>query len=251
MEFITGNKFKKICHYSYDENGFIKHSEQINGETLKIFVKIDYVHSFFELNLDKQYILFTHNGDLPVDDNYLRYMDNPNLLKWYGQNIMTYHPKVTSIPIGIANEIWPHGDEKVFNEVINQNLPKERLIYVNFDVNTNRRERNYCLSELNQRGFEMGEKLPLKQYLQEVAKSYFIVSPNGNGIDCHKTWEALYLGAIPIVTKSINIEHYINYPIIMIDSWSDFDQSSYTIELYKKLWSNFDQTKIYFNYFIN
>jgi hypothetical protein len=250
MEFITGNKFKRACHYSLDEKGFLKHSEPINGETLRIFVKIDYVYSFFTINIETPYILFTHNGDLPVDDNYLRYMDNPNLLKWYGQNIMTQHPKLSSIPIGLGNEIWPHGDEKVFSEVIDQNLPKERLIYVNFDVKTNRRERNYCLNELNQKGFEMGDKLPFKEYLQEVAKSYFVVSPNGNGVDCHKTWEALYLGTIPIVTKSINIGFYNNYPMVVIDSWSDFDPSSFSIEIYQKLWSNFDQTKINVNYFI-
>lgn len=251
MEFITGNKFKRACHYSYDENGFIKHSEPINDETLKIFVKIDYVHSFFNLNLDTQYILFTHNGDLPINDNYSHYMYTPNLLKWYGQNVMTIHPKLLSIPIGIANEIWPHGDEKVLSEVIGQNITKERLIYVNFDVNTNRRERNYCLSELNQRGLEMQTKLPFKEYLEEVAKSYFVVSPNGNGVDCHKTWEALYLKTIPIVTKSINVEFYLDYPIIVIDSWSDFNPLDYTIDFYYKTWAEFDnKNKLSLNEFL-
>ena len=240
MNFITGNKFKRSCHYSYDEQGFIKHTEPKDGEILRIFVKIDYVHSFFTQSQERPYVLFTHNGDLPVDDNYLRYMNNSNLLKWYGQNIMTHHPKLVSIPIGLGNEIWPHGDEKVFNEVIDQNIPKERLIYVNFDVNTNRRERNYCLNEINKNGLEMGSKLPFKEYLEEVAKSYFVVSPNGNGVDCHKTWESLYLGAIPIVTKSTNIDFYKNFPIIAINDWSEFNPSDFTIDLFVRKWGHFD-----------
>jgi hypothetical protein len=240
MNFITGNKFKRSCHYSYDEQGFIKHTEPKDGEILRIFVKIDYVHSFFIQSQERPYVLFTHNGDLPVDDNYLRYMVNSNLLKWYGQNIMTHHPKLVSIPIGLGNEIWPHGDEKVFNEVIDQNIPKERLIYVNFDVNTNRRERNYCLNEINKNGLEMGNKLPFKEYLEEVAKSYFVVSPNGNGVDCHKTWESLYLGAIPIVTKSTNIDFYKNFPIIAINDWSEFNPSDFTIDLFVRKWGHFD-----------
>jgi hypothetical protein len=251
MEFITGNKFKRACHYSLDEQGFLKRSEPIKGETLKIFVKIDYVRSFFALNIETPYILFTHNGDLPVDDNYLIYMDNPNLLKWYGQNIMTRHPKLSSIPIGLANEIWPHGDEKIFGEVINQNLLKERLIYVNFDLNTNRCEREYCLNKLNQQGLEMGDKLPFKEYLQEVSKSYFVVSPDGNGVDCHKIWEALYLKTIPIVTKSVNIDYYKGYPIYVINDWSSFTLLDLSLNLYDSLWLKFDNKLLDFKNYEN
>lgn len=244
MGFITGNKFKRSCHYSYDELGFIKHSEPKDGEIIRVFVKIDYVHNFFTQKQDRPYVLFTHNGDLPVDESYLKYLDDINLIKWYGQNTMTIHPKLSSIPIGIANEIWPHGDEDIFNKVIDQNIPKERLIYVNFDVNTNRRERNYCLNEVNKNGLEMANKLPFKEYLEEVAKSYFVVSPNGNGVDCHKTWEALYLSAIPIVTKSINIDFYRDYPIVVIDDWGVFNPKEFSVELYEKLWEGFDLNKL-------
>lgn len=251
MDFITGNKFKKICNYSLDEFGFNILSEPKENEIIKIFVKIDYVHSFFKTRQERPYILYTHNGDLAVDDNYLTYLDDPNLIKWYGQNIMTTHPKLKSIPIGIANEKWPHGDETIFNEVLNKNIKKERLIYVNFDVNTNRAERNYCISELNKKGLEMQPKLPFKEYLEEVAKSYFVVSPNGNGIDCHKTWESLYLKTIPIVTKSINVDFYLDYPIKVIDSWSDFNPLDYTIDLYNKSWSDFDADNLKFKNFLN
>lgn len=251
MNFITGNKFKKICHHSYDEKGYVKHSEPIENEPLKIFVKIDYVHNFFKKKQERPYILYTHNGDLPINDNYLKYLEDPNLIKWYGQNIMTIHKKLRSIPIGIANEIWAHGDETIFNEIINKDLKKERLIYVNFDVNTNRNERNYCLSELNKKGLKMGDKLPFNQYLKELSKSYFVVSPNGNGVDCHKTWESMYLKTIPIVTKSINIDFYKDYPIIIINNWSEFNPLNYTIDLYKKLTLNFDWGKLNFDNYIN
>jgi hypothetical protein len=247
MELITGNKFKKACHYSLDEYGFARHSEPNEDEILRIFVKIDYVHNFFRQKQNRPYILVTHNGDIPVDDNYLRYMDDPFLIKWYGQNIMTIHLKLESIPIGIANEKWSHGNEDVFKEVMGKNIEKERLIYVNFDVNTNRAERNYCVSELNKKGLEMQPKLPFKEYLEEVAKSYFVVSPNGNGVDCHKTWEGLYLKTIPIVTQSINIDYYKNLPIIVINDWSDLKISDYNIDLYNKKINNFKIDNIYIN----
>ena len=246
MELITGNKFKKICHYSYDEYGFVIQSEPLDNEVLKIFVKIDYVHSFFRNEIKKPYILVTHNGDIPVDDSYLSYLDNVNLIAWYGQNINTLHPKLKSIPIGIANEKWAHGNESVFFEVLQKNIKKEKLIYTNFDVNTNPSERNYCLSELSKKNIKIEDKLPFKEYLEEVAKSYFVISPNGNGIDCHKTWEALYLKTIPIVTKSINIEFYKNLPIIIIKDWSQFEPSNFNTDLYYKILENFDKSKLSF-----
>ena len=34
------------------------------------------------------------------------------------------------------------------------------------------------------------------------SKYAFVLSPRGRGLDCHRTWEALCLGCIPIVKKS-------------------------------------------------
>lgn len=244
MELITGNKFKKICNYSLDEFGFNIIKEPEINEVIKFFVKVDYIHSFFSNKKEAPYILITHNGDIPIDAGYLNYLNDPKLIKWYAQNVNLIHPKLVSIPIGIANEKWPHGDEAIFFEVINSDIKKERLIYVNFDVNTNRGERNYCISELNKKGLTVNDKLPFKGYLQELAKSYFVVSPNGNGIDCHKTWEALYVKTIPVVTKSINIDFYKNFPIVIINDWSEFDPAKFTIEEYNKIWNNFDLKRL-------
>lgn len=251
MEYITGNKFKKNCHHSYDEQGYVIHSEPKENEILRIFVKIDYVHNFFNRTIDTPYILFTHNGDLPIDESFFRYLSSEKLIKWYGQNVMIKHSKLFSIPIGIANEQWGHGDEKVLDEVIHKNLQKERLIYVNFDVKTNPYERNYCLNELKKNGLDMSNKLPFGEYLEELSKSYFVVSPNGNGVDCHKTWESLYVKTIPIVTKSINIDYYREYPIIVIDDWSKFNINNFNVDLYKKIWKSFNPNKLKINTFIS
>ena len=203
--------------------------------------------NFFNRTINTPYILFTHNGDLPIDGSFFQYLNNEKLIKWYGQNVMIKHSKLFSIPIGIANEQWVHGDEKVFNEVIKKNLQKTRMIYVNFDVNTNPYERNYCLNKVRSVGLDMSNKLPFREYLEELSKSYFVVSPNGNGVDCHKTWEALYVRTIPIVTKSTNLDYYNEYPIIIIDNWSEFDPSIFTVELYNKTWNNFNLDKLAFN----
>ena len=46
-------------------------------------------------------------------------------------------------------------------------------------------------------------------------KYKFILSPPGAGFDCHRTWEALYLGAIPIVKTSSLDPLYKDLPVVI------------------------------------
>ena len=49
----------------------------------------------------------------------------------------------------------------------------------------------------------------------------FVISPPGNGIDCHRIWECLYLGAIPVVKNNIAFSQFSHLPILWIDSWEE------------------------------
>jgi len=52
----------------------------------------------------------------------------------------------------------------------------------------------------------------------------FVISPHGNGLDCHRTWEALVLGCIPIVKKSKLDSLYTDLPVLIVDKWSDVNE---------------------------
>jgi len=59
----------------------------------------------------------------------------------------------------------------------------------------------------------------------------FWLSPRGAGIDCHRTWEALYLDIIPIVwNSSLNIL-YENLPVVIINDYKELNERF----LYEKL----------------
>tara|TARA_B100000497_G_C7616702_1_gene370418 strand:- start:100 stop:1146 length:1047 start_codon:yes stop_codon:yes gene_type:complete len=49
----------------------------------------------------------------------------------------------------------------------------------------------------------------------------FVLSPPGAGMDCHRTWEALYIGCIPIVITSKIDELYEELPIVVVKDWSE------------------------------
>lgn len=57
-----------------------------------------------------------------------------------------------------------------------------------------------------------------------MAASKFVFSPRGNGIDCHRTCEALYLGAIPIVKTSFLDLIYEGLPVLIVQNWDEVDE---------------------------
>jgi hypothetical protein len=71
----------------------------------------------------------------------------------------------------------------------------------------------------------------------------FVISPHGNGYDCHRTWEALCLGCIPIVKTSILDPMYEELPVLIVNSWSDvtLDLLQNTIAKYKMQKFNYDK----------
>lgn len=251
MDYITGNRFKNFCHYYFDNGQLIFNRIYNKDEILMIFIKTDFIDLFFQnFEFNQQVIIFTHNSDYGINSNHIKYLDIPNLISWYAQNIDIIHPKLKSIPIGIANEEWPHGDTSILELIKNQNNKKTNLLYANFNCHTNPRERNHCINCLNDQNVMISPPLEFEKYLLNLSQSYFSISPNGNGIDCHKTWESLYLKTIPIVTKSINSLQYKDFPIIIIDDWSNFNINDFSIEKYHSLWYNFDINKINFTNYV-
>lgn len=54
----------------------------------------------------------------------------------------------------------------------------------------------------------------------------FSISPHGNGLDCHRTWEDLVLGSIVIVKTSLLDCLYEELPVVILQDWSEITQSN-------------------------
>ena len=263
-KYLCGNAFKSICKYSsgsYSEAWKHEFDFSVKDEidNKLVFVKTEYLEHFFcYIKLDFPYTLISHNSDLDINENILindksifDWIDSPLIKKWYTQNVCCDHPKIHSIPIGLGNPKWKHGNEETITRVIEKELWKEKdnLVYCNFNISTNAPERNKCLEHS---GMTMPEGnggfyyLDFEPYLEELAKSYFVLSPNGNGVDCHKHWESLHLRTIPIVTKSRNMEFYKDLPFLIIDDWEDYKNLNLSKELYEEIWKDFDPSTLYF-----
>jgi hypothetical protein len=67
------------------------------------------------------------------------------------------------------------------------------------------------------------------------------LSPEGNGIDCHRMWECLYLKVIPICHRNVVTEYFAKiFPIVLVNDWQDLDLE-YLDKHYNSLsnWSNY------------
>lgn len=63
--------------------------------------------------------------------------------------------------------------------------------------------------------------IPRTQTWRNMTEFAFVLSPFGNGMDCHRTWEALLCGCIPIVRSSVFNELFEGLPVLIVDKWSD------------------------------
>ncbi len=70
---------------------------------------------------------------------------------------------------------------------------------------------------VKRRGIDTVEALA--QIYKRNMEYAFWLSPRGNGMDCHRTWEALTLGRIPVVLQSDIDVLFRELPVVIVDSW--------------------------------
>jgi hypothetical protein len=65
------------------------------------------------------------------------------------------------------------------------------------------------------------EKVRRIELWREKTRYAFVVSPHGNGLDCHRTWESLVLGNIVIVKRSSLDPLYQGLPVVIVQDWRE------------------------------
>ena len=63
--------------------------------------------------------------------------------------------------------------------------------------------------------------IPRIETWQNMREYAFVLSPFGNGMDCHRTWEALLCGCIPIVRSSVFSSLFDGLPVLIVEKWED------------------------------
>jgi hypothetical protein len=183
--------------------------------------------------LDHRFVLITHNSDDRVDARFQETLDDSRIVHWYAQNAMVRHPKLTPLPIGIANAQWRHGAlSDLIAVAAGAPSIRRNVAYCNFDVNTNATIRAPLKEKLARAdGMWQAPAKPFRDYLTDMAQCRWCVSPPGNGIDCHRTWEALYLGVVPVVQRSVwGSALHDGLPVIQMEDLGRLDSATLAAE---------------------
>ena len=62
------------------------------------------------------------------------------------------------------------------------------------------------------------QRAPYSVFLHNLANSKYMICPKGNGIDCHRNWEVLYMRRVPIMNKrSVILKFFLK--ITLSCSW--------------------------------
>jgi hypothetical protein len=130
---------------------------------------------------------------------------------------------------------------------------KTKLNLVAFNETTDSKRRKGKLTRLEfsrtleSNGFQ-NEELSNEEYFKTIGEHKFVTSPEGNGLDCHRHYEALLAGSIPIIERNPSIqEKYDKLPVLWTTNYSEIT-GTYLNEKYEKMLDKkYDFSALYFD----
>jgi hypothetical protein len=251
-----------------------------------IFVKSDLLRDYIDdlLKLEKKYSIITTSNDdicmpyvyfpckdIDTKNKYDSLLNHKYLNKWYTKNPSILHEKLVPLPIGPKMQ-WYSTDffgedktntlilynkyyleaEKLFRDV----QLKTKLVYTNMSSNItddpyykpHTNIRNKVIEHLKNKFEIISGGKSSEDFIKDLRTYKFCVSPPGRGIDCHRTWESLMVGTIPICLSSTLNPIYTDLPVLIVDDYSIIDTEYLEDQYQKMIQKKYDFSKIYCDY---
>lgn len=223
-----------------------------NGQTVYICSSAipDFVSNLFP-KIKVRFILVTGDCDesCPFDlfrsqEDFIRFIESDKIIHWYSQNCIGKHRKLTQIPIGmdyhtmsLRDHEWGEktsslDQERILLTIKQSAKPLDQRIlkaYANFQFLMNTKyayDRIDAIVQIPKSCvFYEPTKVRRINTWKTQSEYAFVISPHGNGLDCHRTWEALALGVIPIVKTSSLDSLFEGLPVWIVNDWSQINES--------------------------
>ena len=201
------------------------------------------------------------------------FIQDPRIVHWFCQNLMITHPKMTHLPIGLDYHTlskvgeahpWGMGKRPVDQEKDLDTAIQEAPPIVQRHI--------HCYSNFHHATFAIGSRGDRKEVVEKVPKDIvfydpvftsrdiawnhqsffcFVLSPRGGGYDCHRTWEALLLGCIPIVKSSGLDRLFDGLPVLIVKEWSDLNKDLLVQFLIRYSTTSYQKEKLLLSYWVD
>ena len=257
------------------------YDEPIPNKPFSIYVCNTAIRRFIETVLPKitqPFVLVSGDSDtsVPFDifattEEFESFVQNPLIIRWYSQNCtISDHPKLAQMPIGLdyhtmttSAQHWgprasPQQQESMLMVLRNQTQSRVPKAYCNFQFAIHHskfgNDRHDAIRDFpaDLTYYEPRQTLRVHAWITQTNYA-FVLSPHGNGLDCHRTWEALCLGCIPIVKTSALDPMYAGLPVLILDDWSQATDTmlAQKLEELTPLFSSPEcQEKLHLNYWM-
>jgi hypothetical protein len=280
-KYICSMGFRKSCDmkslHNADHVNNYDFSKLNDYDTL--YIKVDALNHFSKKvsEIKCKFILLSGCSDYTLSTDVLsnpfdlaNILENQNLVHWYAQNNVYTHPKLSRLPIGLDyhtmytnNMYWgtmksPVEQENELIEIKNSTKPfweRDCKIYSNCHFLTCTRggpDRLDAIKKIQSNLIYLEPKQTDRKttWIKQISYA-FVLSPHGNGLDCHRTWEALILGCIPIVKKSPLDDLYDDLPVLIVNDWSEINEQLLMNTIQNFKYENFKYEKLTMEYWMN
>lgn len=231
------------------------------GEGARVFVRIEDLPRFNREvlpRIEHRFVLVTVESDYTVPADFRAAADtllaSGRVSEWFATNYDgAFGDRITRVPLGmnyrkkhdlhrietkngpqlLRRERRPvREQERVWEEVAAAAAPVEQrraLAYGDFWLNNSSFSRRYGESRADIHEQLAGNPnvvfpdriVDARALLSAYGEHAFVISPHGRGLDCFRTWEALFVGCIVIVKRSPLDPLYQGLPVVIVDDWRE------------------------------
>lgn len=192
-------------------------------------------------------------------------LNNQYLQKWWNSNVTINDPKMGLIPCGMdyhtqwekpgvfgLRQLSAFSQERMVMEIL-RDSPLQNKKYGNFYVNWHlamRGDRQDCLDKIDKDFCYFEKLLQGRKYMyQRQSEFLFTVCPAGASYDCHRNYETILVGSVPIIKKHIIQDHlYDDLPVIKVDDWSEVNRNMVQPWMEQILSKDYDFNPLFLNY---
>jgi len=168
-----------------------------------------------------KFIIFTNLEDTPTDEDIFDAIPK-NVLCISAVNAIEHGGKVIPAPYGVQRRM-SRLDTRIeqLKNAMGKDLNPPLQFYINHNDNSHPERvglkdlfRNWATVE--------DQRVDYTNFLLNLARHKFVLSPRGNAIDCHRHWEVLYMRRVPVMKRHPYLEElFKDYPVLFVDKYSD------------------------------
>ena len=238
----------------------------------------EYIYlNYIEKHNIKMYLI-TSDGDSAIPysvlskTQYINLIEKGCILEWYSLNVKYYpdlddkYKIIKPIPIGIdygvLNTMDYYGlrsmsyikQEKKLEDILIKNEKTKKINKIfsdtHLDIRNNPIDRSLASDWMKKNTdiiYALENKVNKTLFWETMLQYKYVLSPLGNGIDCHRTWEALILKSIPIIKKTDISDVFNDLSVIQVKDYNEInaiDLNNYNLlhspdKLLNNYWKNY------------